>query len=82
MASDALHPLFAEIVRAHFPPFAVTALSPEGEEVEVCPTCSGLERLADAPCPACAPPEPCPPGCDWTKHETLEELERAHGRLF
>jgi hypothetical protein len=27
----------------------------DGEPVEVCPACAGLERLADAPCPMCCP---------------------------
>jgi hypothetical protein len=48
-----IHPLFAEIVRAHFPPFATLALGPDGEDVEVCGLCCGLERVADAHCPRC-----------------------------
>lgn len=53
MSADFLHPVIRDVFDRHFPGLRTTVLSPEGEEVEVCSACGGLERLADHPCPAC-----------------------------
>jgi hypothetical protein len=53
MAGDFLHPVIRDVFDRHFPGLRTVAEGPDGEEVEVCPACAGLERLADAPCPSC-----------------------------
>jgi hypothetical protein len=78
MAGDFLHPEIRRVFDLHFPGLRTTALGPDGEEVEVCGLCCGLERVADAPCPRCC--RPCP-ACGQP-HPTLESWEDVHGRAF
>jgi hypothetical protein len=53
MPADFLHPVIRDVFDLHFPGLRTTALSPDGEEVEVrCEKCmdTGRAYRSDAPC--------------------------------